>query len=60
MNPEGLTLEKLPEPGGSIGVLGSAGTAGGWVFGAGKCRGIAIWVPALVLQLTTSWSGLRH
>ena len=32
--------------GGSIGVLGSAGTAGGWVFGAGKCRGIAIWVPA--------------
>ena len=24
----------------------SAGTAGGWVFGAGKCQGIAIWVPA--------------
>ena len=24
----------------------SAGTAGEWVFGAGKCRGIAIWVPA--------------
>ena len=39
---------------------GGAGTAGGWVLGAGKCQGIAIWVPALVLQLTTSWSGLRH
>ena len=24
----------------------SAGTAGGWAFGAGKCRGIAICVPA--------------
>ena len=31
---------------GGMGVLGSAGTAGGWVFGAGKCRGIAIWVLA--------------
>ena len=32
--------------GGGKGVPASAGTAGGWVFGAGKCRGIAIWVPA--------------
>ena len=36
----------IPLRRGGIGVPGSAGTAGGWVFGAGKCRGIAIWVPA--------------
>ena len=29
-----------------MGVPANAGTAGGWVFGAGKCREIAIWVPA--------------
>ena len=34
------------EGGGGMGVPGSGGTAGGWIFGAGKCRGIAIWVPA--------------
>jgi len=33
-----------------MGVPGNAGTAGGWVFGAGKCRKIAIWVPAIVGQ----------
>ena len=29
-----------------MGVPANAGNARGWVFGAGKCRGIVTWVPA--------------
>ncbi len=35
-----------------MGLPANAGTAGGWVLGAGKCRGIVIWVPANAGLLT--------